>query len=241
MEPSFVNEDALVILSGGQDSTTCLFWAENNFRKVYAISFLYGQKHIIEVSAAERICARLEIEHKVADMSFISEIAESRLFAGQGNIDDKGHPLRASVPSSFVPYRNLFFLTAAAAWASTLRVKHLVAGMCETDSSGYADCRDVFIKSTQVTFKLATDFDDLGAVIHTPLMWLTKAETFRLAETLGCLDIIINDTVTCYYGIEDMHDYGKGCGKCPACLIREKGYREYVQKYRQQGNTDGKR
>ncbi len=238
MEQSFKNEDALVILSGGQDSTTCLFWAENNFRKIYAISFLYGQKHIIEVSAAERICARLGIGHKIADMSFISGIAESHLFSGKGRIEADGHPLNARVPSSFVPYRNLFFLTAAAAWASTLRIKHIVAGMCETDSSGYADCRDVFVKSAQVTFDLATDFDGLGVVIHTPLMWLTKAETFRLAETLGCIDVIINDTVTCYYGVEDSHDYGKGCGTCPACILREKGYREYLRKYKQQGSVN---
>jgi 7-cyano-7-deazaguanine synthase len=231
MKQAYKNEAALVILSGGQDSTTCLFWARENFSAVHAISFLYGQKHIIEVSAAERICAKLGIDHKIADMSFIQEIAESRLFAGEGKIENEMHPLSGSVPSSFVPYRNLFFLTGAAAWASKLRVRHLVAGMNHADSSGYADCRDVFVKSAQVALNLATDFDDLDIVIHTPLMWLTKGEIFRLAETLNCLEVIMNDTVTCYYGSEEKHEYGKGCGKCPACLIRQKGYREYVEKY----------
>jgi 7-cyano-7-deazaguanine synthase len=231
MDQSFNNQDALVILSGGQDSTTSLFWAVSNFRKVHAISFLYGQRHIIEVSAAERICGARGIDHKIADLSFIQEISVSRLFKGQGPIEEEPHPLSGQVPSSFVPFRNLFFLTAGAAWASTLRVKHLVAGMCETDSSGYADCRDVFMKSAQVTLNLATDFKELGVVVHTPLMWLTKAEIFRFAETLGCLDVVMNDTVTCYYGSEEKHDYGKGCGKCPACVIRARGYKEYVRKY----------
>jgi 7-cyano-7-deazaguanine synthase len=232
LSQSYKNEDALVILSGGQDSTTCLFWAMENFRNVHAISFLYGQKHIIEVSAAERICAKLGIDHKIADMSFIQEISVSHLFKGTEAIEGEPHPLNALVPSSFVPFRNLFFLTAGASWASTLKVKHLVAGMCQTDFSGYADCRDVFVKSAQVTLDLATDFKELNVIIHTPLMWFTKAETFRLAETLGCLDVIMNDTVTCYYGSEEKRDFGRGCGKCPACVIRGRGYLEYTRKYK---------
>jgi 7-cyano-7-deazaguanine synthase len=231
VQQSYNDHDAVILISGGQDSTTCLFWAMTNFRTVHAISFLYGQKHAAEVEAADRICSRAGVEHRSVDLSFLPELAVSRLFTGTGTIEGTRHPLNESVPSSFVPYRNLLFLTVASVWASTLRVRHIVAGMCETDSSGYADCRDAFVKSAQATLDLSVDFKDLGIVIHTPLMWLTKAETFRLAETLGCLDIILDDTITCYNGSTAKNNFGLGCGSCPACVLRAKGYREYVEKY----------
>ena len=135
--------------------------------------------------------------------------------------------MNKDVPSSFVPYRNVIFLTLASAWASTIAVKHIVIGVCETDYSGYADCRDIFIKSMQVSLNLATDFKDSNVLIHTPLMHLTKKEEFILAEKLGCLETIINETVTCYNASEKINDFGKGCGKCPACLLRKKGYKEF--------------
>jgi 7-cyano-7-deazaguanine synthase len=231
MEPTYNNEDALVVLSGGQDSTTCLYWAKKIFRSVSAISFTYGQKHSNEIDAARHICSRTGTLHKIVDLSFIAELTVSNLFSGSGKIEGSPHPLDDNVPSSFVPYRNLFFLASAAAWAATIKVRHIVTGVCETDYSGYADCRDVFVKSVQETLRLATDFKELMPVIHTPLMRLSKAETFELARSLDCLDVIINDTVTCYYGNNELHSFGRGCKTCPACLLREKGFNEFEQKY----------
>jgi 7-cyano-7-deazaguanine synthase len=230
MIQSYNNEDALVLASGGQDSTTCLFWALKNFKKVYAVSFKYGQKHSKEIEVAGSICRKLGISQKIVDISFMKDLVISNLFEGTGDFT-QAHKLKDSVPSSFVPYRNLIFLTLSAAWASTIGVKHIITGVCETDFSGYADCRDVFIKSAQTTLNLATDFNDKNVVIHTPLMWLTKAEEFKMAEELDCLDFILEETLTCYNGVEEKHNFGKGCGKCPACILRHKGFEEFVLKY----------
>lgn len=231
MEQAYKSENALVLLSGGQDSTTCLYWAIKNFNKVYAISINYNQKHVDELEAAASICTELKIDYKVVDASFLKDLVISNLFTGEDDVN-KRHALHDEVPSSFVPYRNQIFLTLAAAWASTIKVKHLVTGVCETDYSGYADCRDVFIKSLQVSLNLATDFKDNNVVIHTPLMWLNKAEIFKLADELGCLDYIIKNTLTCYNGGQTMHDYGRGCDACPACKLRKDGYKEFLRKYR---------
>ncbi len=230
MNQSYKKEEALVLVSGGQDSATCLFWAIENFKKVHAVSFDYNQKHSNEIGIARGICDKLGVDQKVIDMTFISGLVESNLFKGKASVN-KRHKLNDSVPSSFVPYRNLFFLSLSSAWAATINVRHIVIGVCETDYSGYADCRDVFIKSMQASLNLATDFKD-KVVIHTPLMWLSKAETFRFAEELGCLDFILKETLTCYNGIEKLNDYGRGCGKCPACRLRKKGFEEYKRKYR---------
>ncbi|NNM53712.1 MAG: 7-cyano-7-deazaguanine synthase QueC [Spirochaetales bacterium] len=226
-------EEALVLASGGQDSTTCLYWAAQNFARVHAISFTYGQKHATEVASAQRICGRLNVDLKVVDLSFMTTLTESALFQGQGDLNDP-HALSAEVPASFVPYRNLLFFTAAAQWAATLRLRHLVTGVCQTDYSGYADCREVFVKSAQTTLNLATDFSELGVIIHTPLMWLTKAQEFALAEELGCLEVILTDTITCYQGVLTQNDFGRGCGECPACRLRKKGWDEFLS---QRGNT----
>lgn len=239
MEQSYKNENVLVLFSGGQDSTTSLFWALDQFQRVYALCFFYGQKHAHEVACAKKICKKLDIEIKVVDISFIKDLVVSHLFKHTGAIKPDSHPLHSGVPSSFVPYRNLLFLVLAGAWASTLRIRHIVSGVCETDSSGYADCRDVFIKSAQATLHLATDFKDLNVVLHTPLMWLTKAETFHLARELGCLDFILKYTCTCYYGKKEMNAFGMGCGECPACVLRKKGFAEYLEKYGKAGKTNG--
>lgn len=226
VKQSFNDQAALVLVSGGQDSTTCLVWALKNFRTVQAISFFYNQKHAIELEAASRICQKFQVDLKTLDISFMSELVISNLFEGNASVNEQ-HQQAAAVPSSFVPYRNLLFLTLAAAWAGTIGVRHIVTGVCETDYSGYADCRDVFIKSAQATLNLATDFGDKNVVIHTPLMWLSKAQEFQMAEELGCLDLILEETLTCYNGIESRNDYGKGCGNCPSCLLRKKGWEEY--------------
>ncbi|MBN2536500.1 MAG: 7-cyano-7-deazaguanine synthase QueC [Spirochaetales bacterium] len=239
MEQSYKNEDTLVLFSGGQDSTTSLFWALDHFRNVSTLCFYYAQKHSHEVTCAKKICRKLNIKIKTVDISFMKTLVISHLFKHTGTIDKEHHPLKEDVPSSFVPYRNLLFLVLAAAWASTLGIRHLVTGVCETDSSGYADCRDVFIKSARETLHLATDFQDQAPVIHTPLMWLSKAETFKLAEELGCLDFILKYTLTCYYGKKKMNIFGMGCGKCPACLLRKTGFEGYMKKYKKKGRADG--
>lgn len=230
MRQSFAKNKALVLTSGGQDSTTCLFWALKNFKQVSAISFFYGQKHAEEIAAAAHICKKLNVDLKSVDISFLKELVHSNLFKGTPDVNT-AHELNAAVPASFVPYRNLLFLTLASAWASTIGVRHIVIGVCETDYSGYADCRDVFIKSAQKTLNLAVDFKERGVIIHTPLMRLSKALEFRLAEQLGCLDFILTETLTCYNGSKKKHEWGKGCAHCPACELRQKGYKEYRQKY----------
>ena len=217
-------------MSGGQDSTICLYWALKNFKKVSAISFNYGQKHDVEVKIAKKICDLNNVTHKIVDISFLENLVVSNLFKGTENVN-LPHSQKEDVPSSFVPYRNLIFLTLASAWASTIGANHLVIGVCQTDYSGYADCRDVFIKSAQKTLNLAMDFMDKNVVIHTPLMFLTKAEGFKLAKELGCFDIVINETLSCYNGVQNMQFYGKGCGVCAACKLRKKGYEEYREKY----------
>ncbi|MBN2736697.1 MAG: 7-cyano-7-deazaguanine synthase QueC [Spirochaetales bacterium] len=231
MIQSFSHEAALVLTSGGQDSTTCLFWALKNFASVQAISFFYSQKHAIEVETAREICDELKIPFKLVDISFMKDLVVSNLFQGTADVNQGSHPQDDKVPSTFVPYRNLLFLTLASGWAGTINTRHLVTGVCETDYSGYADCRDVFIKSAQSTLNLASDFKNSRVVIHTPLMWLTKAEEFRMAQELGCLDFIIQRTLTCYNGDKTMNDYGFGCGQCPACKLRAKGYQEFRERY----------
>lgn len=230
MELSYKTEDAVVLASGGQDSTTCLAWAKKQFNKVHAISFFYGQKHSVETEIAQDICNAMGISLKTVDISFIKDIVVSNLFQGTADVNCC-HFQNKDVPSSFVPYRNLLFLTVAAGWAGTVGAKHLVTGVCETDYSGYADCRDVFIKSAQVALNLATDFKDNNVIIHTPLMWLTKAEEFRMAEELGVLDLILKKTLTCYNGIQTMNDFGMGCTECPSCRLRKRGYDEFMKKY----------
>ncbi len=223
---NFKDQSVLVLMSGGMDSTTTLLWALKNFKNVNAITFFYNQKHSKEIEISKQICKELNVAQKIVDISFLKDIAISNLFTGSADVN-VGHPLKNDVPASFVPYRNLLFLTIASIWASTLNIKNIAIGVCETDYSGYADCRDVFIKAAQVVLNLSTDFKDNNVIIHTPIMWLTKAETFKLAENLGGLDLVLKKTLTCYNGVEKMNDFGMGCGECPACILRKKGYEEF--------------
>lgn len=209
---------ALVVFSGGQDSTTCLFWAKREFRHVHALSFLYGQKHSKEVELAEAIARKAEVPFKVMDVSFIGSL-------GHNSLTDPSVPMDSekpagTYPNTFVPGRNLFFLSIAAIYARELGIHHLVTGVSQTDFSGYPDCRDAFIKSLNVTLNLAMDEQ---FAIHTPLMWIDKAETWALADELGVLDLVRHDTLTCYNGIP-----GDGCGHCPACTLRREGLEKYL-------------
>lgn len=214
-----MNHDAaLVVFSGGQDSTTCLFWAKKRFRKVYALSFLYGQKHEKEVELARAIAEKAEVDFHVMDVSFVGRLGKNSLTDLSVKMDEEKPA--DSCPNTFVPGRNLFFLSIAAVYARELGVSHLVTGVSQTDFSGYPDCRDSFIKSLNVTLNLAMDEQ---FVIHTPLMWIDKAQTWALADELGVLDLVRNETLTCYNGIP-----GDGCGHCPACKLRRKGLEKYL-------------
>lgn len=210
---------ALVVLSGGQDSTTCLFWALQRFDEVYALSFTYGQKHTHEVDIATEICAEQQVPYEVMDVPLLGQLGSNSLTDTTLEMDtDKpaGGP-----PNTFVPGRNLFFLSIAAVYARERGIFDLVTGVGQTDFSGYPDCRDNFIKSLNVTLNLAMDEQFR---IHTPLMWLDKAQTWALADRLGVLDLIRTRTLTCYNGV-----VGDGCGHCPACKLRREGLELYLQ------------
>ena len=212
------NDKVLVIFSGGQDSTTCLYWAKKKFKEVYALSFLYGQKHEKEVDLARSIAEKAGVNFHVMDVSFIGHLGKNSLTDTSMHMDEEKP--EGTFPNTFVPGRNLFFISIAAVYAREHGINHLVTGVSQTDFSGYPDCRDSFIKSLNVTLNLAMDEQ---FVIHTPLMWIDKAQTWALADELGVLDLIRRDTLTCYNGIQ-----GDGCGHCPACTLRREGLEKYL-------------
>ncbi len=208
---------AVVVFSGGQDSTTCLVWAMSRFDEVLAVTFDYGQRHHSEIDAALRIVKQLGVRHKMVDLHVLNELAPNALTREDIEITEGE---QGELPSTFVDGRNMVFLTYAAIIAKQMGARHIVTGVCETDFSGYPDCRDVFVKSLNVTLNLAMDYE---FVIDTPLMWLNKKETWALADTLGCFDLVSHETVTCYNGIP-----GAGCGECPSCKLRARGLDEYL-------------
>lgn len=212
---------ALVVLSGGQDSTTCLFWAKREFDEVTALSFNYGQRHALEVELARQIAEGAGVPHATLDCHLIGQLGHNSLtditMEVEKGVAEDGRP-----PSTFVPGRNLFFLSMAAVYARERGIRHLVTGVSQTDFSGYPDCRDTFIRSLNVTLNLALDTQ---MVIHTPLMWLDKCETWALADELGVLDLVRHETLTCYNGVP-----GDGCGECPACILRRRGLEAYLSR-----------
>jgi 7-cyano-7-deazaguanine synthase len=231
-------DTALVLFSGGQDSTVCLAWALTRFARVETIGFDYGQRHSVELEVRQPIrdriarlnadwAGRLGDDHmiKLDALTAISDTALTRDMAIE--IGTNG------LPNTFVPGRNLMFLTFAGALAYRRGAKHLVAGMCETDYSGYPDCRDDTIKAMQVALGLGMD---RRFVVHTPLMWIDKAGTFASAESIGgkaLLDLVIEATHSCYLGDRThRHDWGYGCGTCPACKLRADGFARFVQESR---------
>ncbi|MEH7443791.1 7-cyano-7-deazaguanine synthase QueC [Bacillus sp. JJ1122] len=212
------NEKAVVVFSGGQDSTTCLFWAMGQFAEVEAVTFDYNQRHRTEIDCAKEITKELGIRHHILDMSLLNQLAPNALTRDEIEVKDGED---GGLPSTFVPGRNLLFMSFAGVLASQVNAKHIVTGVCETDFSGYPDCRDIFVKSLNVTLNLSMDEN---FVIHTPLMWLNKAETWKLADQLGAFDFVRTKTLTCYNGI-----IADGCGVCPACLLRKKGLDEFLE------------
>jgi len=228
------SEAALVLFSGGQDSATCLAWALQRFARVEMIGFDYGQRHAIELGCRERLldgirslrsdwAAKLAESHTLAipTLADISDTALTRDVAIAMGTD--------GLPNTFVPGRNLIFLTFAAALAYRRGIDHIVGGMCQTDYSGYPDCRDDTIRALQLALNLGMNktFE-----LHTPLMWLDKASTWSLASELGgtgLVELICEQSHTCYLGERGArHEWGYGCGECPACALRAKGWREYA-------------
>jgi 7-cyano-7-deazaguanine synthase len=227
-------EHALVLFSGGQDSTTCLAWALDRFERVETIGFDYGQRHRVELDCRERIAGglrrlrpawadRLGEDHLVEleALGRVSETALTREVEVQMRADN--------LPNTFVPARNIIFLTFAAAVAYRRGLRHIVGGMCETDYSGYPDCRDDTMKALQVALNLGME---RRFVLHTPLMWLDKATTWEMALSIGGADLVSlvrDETHTCYLGDRsNRHAWGFGCGRCPACELREKGHDRFI-------------
>ncbi|RIP35954.1 7-cyano-7-deazaguanine synthase QueC [Staphylococcus gallinarum] len=211
------NDKAIVVFSGGQDSTTCLFWAKKHFSEVELVTFQYGQRHDTEITVAQQIAQEQNVKHHLLDMSLLSQLTPNALTQHDMDIETT----EDGVPNTFVPARNLLFLSFAGALAYQTNAKHIITGVCETDFSGYPDCRDSFIKSMNVTLSLSMD---KNFVIHTPLMWLDKKATWALSDDLGVLDYIRTKTLTCYNGI-----IGEGCGECPACHLRARGLNAYLE------------
>lgn len=211
-------EKAVVVFSGGQDSTTCLFWALKRFAEVEVITFNYGQRHALELECAASIAQELGVKQHVLDMGLLNQLAPNALTRSDIDIEAK----EGEVPNTFVEGRNLLFLTFAAIVAKGIGAKHIITGVCETDFSGYPDCRDVFIKSLNVTLNLSMDYQ---FVIDTPLMWLDKAQTWQLADELGAFEFVRERTLTCYNGIP-----ADGCGECPACELRRRGLEQYLER-----------
>lgn len=227
---------ALVLFSGGQDSATCLAWALERFAHVETLGFDYGQRHVVELDCRAALrdrfaqmnfgwAARLGDDHTI-DLASLGAVSDTALTR------DVEIAMEASgLPNTFVPGRNLIFLTFAAALAYRRGLKHIVTGVCETDYSGYPDCRDDTIKALQVALNLGMES---RFVLHTPLMWIDKAETWQLAEDLGgaaLVEAIVEDSHTCYHGTRgELHPWGHGCGECPACQLRAKGYEAYAAK-----------
>ncbi len=211
---------AVVVFSGGQDSTTCLLYAVQQYDEVHAITFDYGQRHVQEIEVARQIAADLGLAaHKVLDVGLLNELAVSALTRDaipvSNDLQENG------LPNTFVPGRNILFLTLAAIYAYQVGADTVITGVCETDFSGYPDCRDEFVKALNHAVKLGMERD---VKFETPLMWLNKAETWALADKISRLDYVRQKTLTCYNGV-----IGDGCGECPACKLRAKGLHDYQQ------------
>ena len=228
-----VHSSALVLFSGGQDSTTCLAQALCNYERVETVAFDYGQRHVVELDARLQVLREISNqfphwaaklgENHLLDLAVLGQVSECSLTR------DMAFKMEGSgLPNTFVPGRNLLFLTLAAALAYRRDLQVLVTGVCETDFSGYPDCRDDTMKAMQLALSLGMDKRFL---IETPLMWIDKADTWALAHSLGgqaLVDLIIEHTHTCYLGDRvHRHDWGYGCGECPACDLRARGYERF--------------
>ncbi len=214
---------SVVAFSGGQDSTVCLALEMMAGHQPTAITFSYGQKHVIEVARATEIARILNVPHKTITLSFVPEIVVSALTSsGDPSVP---HPISPTLPSSYVPGRNALFLSIAHAYAQTIGATRIVTGVSQTDSSGYPDCRATFIQQLEQALNSGSN---THIEIVAPLMSLDKAAVWELAEQAGVLDLVRTRTHTCYEGSTKPHEWGAGCGHCPACKLRERGWSQYV-------------
>ena len=213
-------KEALIVLSGGQDSTTCLLEALSKYEKVQAISFDYGQKHKKELECAAAICSKYNVPQTIIGLEELNKLAPNALTRSDIEVDSEKP--ENDVPNTYVEGRNLLFLTYAAIYAKGQGITDIFTGVSQSDFSGYPDCRDILIKSLNTTLNLAMDYE---FDIITPLMWLDKEETWAKADSLGGLETVRDMTLTCYNGI-----MGEGCGNCPACKLRKRGFDRYMQR-----------
>lgn len=219
-----MNKKAIILFSGGQDSTTILGKALHEGYQCFALGFEYGQRHIVELEQASLIADKMEVPFTTVNLEGLGQIVTTGLTLPNTDLS-KPHPRMSSVPASFVPNRNALFLTFGHAYAQEMGADSVWGGMCQTDYSGYPDCREEFIMALQKAL-------NVGYLANiqfiTPLMHLTKAETFALAEEVGILDVVLEETNTCYNGDRrDRFDWGYGCAECPACKLRRKGWEQY--------------
>lgn len=220
----YEGKSAILLLSGGQDSTTCLWWAKQAFDRVEAVGFDYGQRHARELECAARIAGLAGVDFHVVNLKGLlggSSLTEHALD------HSASHAINPDLPASFTAGRNALFLTLAASLGHGRGIKDIITGVCQTDYSGYPDCRKCFVDSMQVSLSLAMDCD---FQIHAPLMYLTKAETWRWAKELGCLDVVREMTLTDYNGSDISNEWGWGVEDNPATILRAKGYREAVER-----------
>ncbi len=223
------NNAAMVCFSGGQDSTTCLFWAKKHFSRVEAVCFTYGQKHSKETEIARQIAAEAGVPFQLLDVSLISQLDQNCSLVNAEIVMDQEKPAD-TYPNTFVPGRNMVFLTFAAILARSKGIFNLVTGVSEADYSGYPDCRDTFIRSLNVTLNLAMDEQ---FVLHTPLMNRDKSEVWELSDKLGVFDLVRERTLTCYNGV-----VADGCGHCPACKLRREGLEKYLNRRKLTSNHE---
>jgi len=211
--------NALIVYSGGQDSTTCLFWAKRHFDQVYAIAFNYGQRHLSELTAARKIAEEANVNLKIVEINLLSDVSHNSLTDSNLEVETDQPDYRP--PNTLVEGRNMLFLTYAAIYAKANQISDIITGVGQADYSGYPDCRNEFILSLNRTLNLSMDYEYR---IHTPLMWLDKSEIWQMADDLGIFELVRDQTITCYHGIP-----GNGCGNCPSCKLRNRGLIKYLK------------
>ena len=216
-------EKIIVLFSGGQDSTTLLYWAKKHFKKTYALTINYGQRHYVELQQAKKIASIANVEHIILDFDFYKTfVPKSSLVDKTISVEKQIHP--SNLPNTFVPGRNYFFLGISGVIAYEHNINNIAIGANQIDYSGYPDCRENFLVSVEKTLSYALDKE---IKLHYPLLFMDKKQIWLLAKELDIIEIIIEETHTCYEGIRNKkHPWGYGCGECPACVLRKKGYEE---------------
>lgn len=221
-----MGDSALIVFSGGQDSTTCLGWAKSRFGHIETLTFDYGQKHRVEIYQAKKIAKLLKVNNHVLSIDAFSQLNDSALIDGSLDISST-HQTKPNLPASFVPNRNAIFFTLAHAYAQKHDINNIIIGINQTDYSGYPDCRKEFIEALELTLNLGSASN---IRFHSPLLHLSKAQTFQMSKDEGVLDMVLDESHTCYNGDHNTkNSWGYGCGKCPACILRVRGWQEYCR------------